>query len=363
MTIGRRLGCGIAALWIAAIALHSPASAQAEDWSQIEASSRKEGRVLSYSTLRPDNWTPIIEAFNKRYPWIKIETLRVGSHNEAFERQRAEAATGARSADILLASSVDRWASMAEKGELVEFAPEHLDELPPWAKAKGYFTFALEPQVLVFNKLLLPEKLWPTGLLDLAAKVRANPAVFKGKISSYNPVVSPFSYSIYWSAMAHHGDAFWPAMQSIGPNIRFEQTTGAIIDKIFTGEYLVALYLPEPLVPKLDGQRGRILGLNFPADGIPMSPRGMGIMQKAQDPASAKLLINFLLSREGQIAIAKGGVMAYWPGIEHEAGAPTLETLQKQFPSDQAFAHVVYTPDMNTRRAEFIERLKAAFGQ
>ncbi len=163
--------------------------------------------------------------------------------------------------------------------------------------------------------------------------------------------------------MAHHGDAFWTAMQAIGPNIRFEQTAGAIVDKVITGEYLVGLYLPESLVPKLDAQRGRIMGIALPDDGTPMSPRSMGIMRKAQSPASAKLLIDFLLSREGQIAIAKGGIIAFWPGIEKEAGMSTLETLQREAKSDRAFSHVQFSPDMNTRRAEFTERLRKSFGQ
>lgn len=346
-----------------AAVLPTTTPAFAEDWGQTEAASRQEGRVLAYSTLRPDNWRPIIEAFNKRYPWIKIETLRVGSHNEAFERQRAESATGTRSADLLLASSVDRWADMSSKGDLVEFTPERVAELPEWAKSKDYFTFAIEPQVLVFNKLLLPEKLWPKGLSDLADKVRGNPALFKGKIATYNPLISPFSYSIYWTAKTHHGDAFWRAMETIGPNVKFEQTAGAIVDKIITGEYLVGLYLPESLVPKLDAQRSRILGIALPEDGTPMSPRSMGVMRKAQSPASAKLLINFLLSRDGQIAIAKGGVVPFWSGIEREAGMVTLETLRKNAKGDRAFAFVLFSPDMNTRRIEFSELLKKSFRQ
>lgn len=361
---GRWVGRGVAAaVGLAALVLPTMASAQAEDWAQIEAASRKEGPVLTYSTLRPDNWKPIIEAFNKRYPWIKVETLRVGSHNEAFERQRAESASGTRSADILLASSVDRWADMSSKGDLVAFAPERLSELPPWAKTKDYFTFAIEPQVLVYNKLLLAEKLWPKGLGDLADKIRTNPALFKGKISSYNPLISPFAYSIYWGAKAHLGAAFWTSLDVIGPNIRFEQTTGAIVDKIITGEYLVGLYLPESLVPKLDAQRSRIMAIALPDDGAPMSPRSMGIMKKAQSPAAAKLLINFLLSRDGQIAIAKGGVTAFWPGIEKDSGMTTLETLERQASSDRVFAHVLFSPEMVTGRAEFQERLKKSFGQ
>jgi iron(III) transport system substrate-binding protein len=353
MAVKRWFHCGATGFWLAAIGLQLPAMAQVEDWSKIEPASRQEGRVLIYSTLRPGNLKPIIDGFNKHYPWIKVETLRVGSQNEAFDRQNAESSTGTRSADILLASSVDLWADMSAKGELIEFVPERINEMPAWAKAKGYFTFAVEPQVIVYNKLLLPQALWPKGLDNLAASVRANPAIFKGKISSYNPMVSPFSYSIYWSAMEHKGDAFWTALQSVGPNIKFEQTTGAIVEKIMTGEYVVGLYLPESLVPKLDVQRSRIMGISLPDDGVPMSPRSMGIMKKAQSPASAKLLINYLLSREGQIAISKGGVTAYWPGIEKEATVPTLETLQKQLKSERAIAQVQFSPEMTSRRAEF----------
>jgi iron(III) transport system substrate-binding protein len=217
--------------------------------------------------------------------------------------------------------------------------------------------------VFVHNKLLLPQKLWPTGLGDLAEKVRANPAVFKRKIASYNPLVSPFAYQIYWSLIRHHADAFWPAIQTIGPSLKFEQTTGAIVDKVITGEYVLGIYLPETLVPTLDAQRARILAVTMPDDGTPMSPRSMGVMSKGQSPNAAKLLVDFLLSREGQVAIAKGGTLAYWPGIDQESGAVSYPTLQQRAKSERSFAEVSFDPAMETRRAEIGERLRKAFGQ
>ncbi|HTK12552.1 MAG TPA: extracellular solute-binding protein [Xanthobacteraceae bacterium] len=340
--------------------------AHAEDWKAIEAASQKEGRVLVYSTLRPENWKPIIAAFQAKYNWLKLETLRVGSHNEAFERYRAEAASGTRTADIVLASSVDRWSKLSTSHQLIDFTPEHIGDVPePFRpKEKGYYTFAVEPQIFVYNKLLLPPNLAPKGMNDLANKVAKNPAVFKGRISSYNPLVSPFAYSIYWSLLKHHGaDEFWKDMNALGPAMKMEATTGAQVDKILTGEYLVGFVLPETLLPKLDATRGKVLSFVYPEDGTPLSPRSMAVMKGGQDPNAAKLLINFLLSREGQVAMAKGGTTVYWPGVEKEADLPTLAEFMASATNTKKIADVTFFPEMESQRQDFTARMKKALGQ
>jgi iron(III) transport system substrate-binding protein len=158
-------------------------AAQAEDWNAVEKASKGQERVLVYSTLRPDNWKPIQEALKARYSWIKLEPLRMGSHNEALERYRAESASGTRSADIVIASLPEEWPRMSAQKELVDFDPADLKKLPKFAKpGAGYFTLSVEPQVLVYNKLLLPAAMQPKGFTDLTDKIAKNPALFKGKV-------------------------------------------------------------------------------------------------------------------------------------------------------------------------------------
>jgi len=336
------------------------AAAKAEDWSAAEKASKGQERVLVYSTLRPDNWQPIQAALKERYSWIRLEPLRMGSHNEALERYRAESASGTRSADIVIASLPDEWPRLSEKKELIDFEPNDLKDLPKFAKpGPGYFTLSVEPQVLIYNKLLLPAPMQPKGFADLADKIAKNPTLFKNKVSSYNPTVSPFSYSIYWTVKDHHGDKFWPLFDRLASAVRFEQTTGVIVDKVMTGEYLVGLFLPEPLVPTLDEKRGRVLGVLYPNDGTPVSPRTMGIPKTSQSPDSAKLVVNFLLTEAGQKAIAAGGLMPYRAGV----AMPDGRSYAKVIAEGGSAALVEFKPEMETGRDAFLGRLRKALGQ
>lgn len=336
------------------------AAAQAEDWGAVEKASKGQERVLVYSTLRPDNWKPIQDALKERYSWIRLEPLRMGSHNEALERYRAESASGTRSADIVIASLPEEWPRMSERKEVIDFDPTDLKKLPKFAKpGPGYFTLSVEPQVMVYNKLLLPAAMQPKGFTDLADKIAKNPALFKNKVSSYNPTISPFSYGIYWTVKDHHGDKFWPMFDKFASSVRFEQTTGVIIDKVMTGEYFVGLFLPEPLVPTIDATRGRVLGVLYPNDGTPVSPRTMGIPKTSQSPDSAKLVVNFLLSEAGQQAMAKGGMMPYYPGV----AMPDGRSYEKVVKEGGAAVIVEFKPEMETGRDAFMGRMRKALGQ
>lgn len=46
-----------------------------------------------------------------------------------------------------------------------------------------------------------------------------------------------------------------------------------------------------------------------------MNTRGMGITQKAASPNSAKLMMDYILSQEGQIAFGEGGLTPYRPDV------------------------------------------------
>ena len=132
-----------------------------------------------------------------------------------------------------------------------------------------------------------------------------------------------------------------------------------IVDKVMTGEYVVGLFLPEPLVPTLDEKRGRVLGVLYPNDGTPVSPRTMGIPKTSQSPASAKLVVNFLLSEAGQKAIAEGGLMPYYPGVAMADG----RSYEKVVKEGGAAVIVDYKPEMESGRDAFMERLRKGLGQ
>lgn len=337
-----------------------PAAALAQDADGLEAQARKEPGLVVYGTLRPANWQPVQAALTTRYPWLKLEPLRIDLNNQIFDRYAAEAASGTRTADVLVASALDRWQDFVSAGNAVDFRPPALAGLPPFANPRpGLFALSVEPMVMLTNKAVLPQPLWATGFGDLADKVQANPAVFRGKVTSYDPTVSTFGTSVFWGLARHHGDAFWPMLAKLAPALRFESTTGAMLDKVTTGEYAVALFVTEALLPPMEGARSRIIRVSTYADGEPLFPRGMAVTKAASSPASARLLVDFLLAPEGQAALGKGGLAPYSPAVPASAGTRTYAGVVKDVGGEANVVVLDYDPGLLTGGKAFVERLRA----
>ena len=66
--------------------------------------------------------------------------------------------------------------------------------------------------------------------------------------------------------------------------------------------------------------------VTFLDDGTVVLPRGIGIAPKAPHAATAKLFTDFVLSAEGQRAVAEGGLTSYRDDV---AAAPGLHTYQE----------------------------------
>ena len=63
-------------------------------------------------------------------------------------------------------------------------------------------------------------------------------------------------------------------------------------------------------------------------------PRGIGIAADAPHPATSKLFIDFLLSEEGQCAVAEGGLSSYREGVEG-AGLHTYQEVVDEVGEDK----------------------------
>jgi iron(III) transport system substrate-binding protein len=90
-----------AAMGLPAARAQTAPSGYPDNYRQIIADAEREGSLLIYSIMSPENWRPIIEGFNKLYPKIKIETLDLPASRESFERYLAERSTNSRTCDLI----------------------------------------------------------------------------------------------------------------------------------------------------------------------------------------------------------------------------------------------------------------------
>ena len=291
--------------------VHAAPNYYPKDYNKIIETSRAEKGLLIYSNMAKDNWNPIIVAFNKHYPWIEIKTLDLNS-SEVFQRFIAESESGIATADFLVTQPPNGWARMLKENRALPYSSPEIPHLPKWAvQQETVYTFAADPSIMVWNTKVLPADMVPKGLADLFEKVKKKPDFFRGRLTCYNDT-STYGLFGAWALYKHHGEKFWNWMDVIGPMSRPESSGGAQNEKILSGEYMLSYNVGViTLAVSSVKKAGKLLGWKYMEDGNIVLVRGLAIPKKTPNVNSAKLLLDFILSQEGQVAMTKGNFTAY----------------------------------------------------
>ena len=333
-----------------------PALAQVKDDPAVVEASKAEAGILVYSNLEPEFWEPVLKLFNEKYPWIKVEATNMGG--DLWEKYYAESSTKTRTADLILTGGADRWLEFIDKGEAVPYVSPHTADLPEWSRPfPGLYSASTDPIIIAYNKFVVPAEKAPKSVADVAALAPD----LKGKISTYDAAANPFGLSLFWT-WARDRSELWSLMEKIGPSARPERSAGTIRDKVLSGEYGVGLFLSGVNIPRLSRPDvEKLVGWTFPADGTPIVLRGLALTKAASSPNSAKLLLDTLLSRDGQIALAQNGVTPYRPDIK-KGDVPFFSygSIVEQV-GEKNILIVGYDRDLVTNRDAFTARWKAAF--
>ena len=332
------------------------------DYSKLVDASKNEKGLLVYSIMSEKNWAPVIKAFNAKYPWIKVDALDLGSY-EVFERYYSESSGNARTADIIITSAPDAWQEFIGKGELATFKSAEDGKVPDWSKlAPSIYTVSSDPMVFIWNKALVKEP--PKTMADLAAMVSKNPDQWKGKLTTYDAEKNATGNAIFWFWTKKNGDAGWKTLETLGKTgVAARTSAGNMVDAVISGEnsagFFVSLISVLPKFPAADP----VLGWSLIGDGTPILTRGAGITKKAASPNSAQLFMDFLLSAEGQKALAEGGLTAYRPDVADSAKLH-LTKLQEQV-GQQNLIPFSFDPDLKeqAKKDAFVAKWKQTFGR
>src|SRR5437763_12782477 len=122
-----RRQCGTAAAsGLAAAAFNmKPASAQAYGAQALIEAAKKEGRMVYYTADFTEPEQEVIKAFNKRFPFVKVELVRAPG-GQLITRIKTEAAAGKLSADAV---------NHSDRGLMLGIADLFQDYKPPTAAA------------------------------------------------------------------------------------------------------------------------------------------------------------------------------------------------------------------------------------
>ena len=300
------------------VLVSSQSFAQATDEQALYAAAQKEGPLVVYSDFSNQIWAPIVREFTAKYPGLEVQTLDI-EQREMAERYFAEKSAGVHFASLIVNNYDEMNRNYITTGEILDYDLPAAAQFPEWSKPfPGVYAMSVDPVVMTWNKLVIPDDKAPHSLAALAELVAADPGNYKGKITTYSPEKDRLSYATYKVTFKTNGEETgWKIYETLGPATKFEVSTGTMVQKIVSGEYLVAYNAASaPVWSRLkDPAFEQILGWSFIEDGTPASPRFVGIPVDAPSLNSAKLLLGFLVSKEGQLAIAEGGRTIYHPDV------------------------------------------------
>jgi iron(III) transport system substrate-binding protein len=332
-----------------------------EDYKKLIQASKNESGLLIYSVLAQYNWAPVIADFNKLYPWIKVSTLDLGGE-EVFQRYYADRGSGSQTGGILLSTSVEAFMDFAKRGNIVPYRSPESEKLPPWSMpAPGLYTVSADPLVMVYNKLLLPENKRPRGLKHLAELARENPRDFRNGITSYDPLVGTAARDLYLIYQQKYGDQLWQWMDMIAPYLRPETSAGPMLQKLAAGEYKVAYFASGVVVfPKTkDAAMQKVMEWRFMEDGQPLWVRPVVIPKDGSSPNSARLMIDFIVSHDGQAAFGRGGLTPYRSDVRKEEVANfTLSSIADAVGGEQNLMIIGFDPALRKEADDFPARWK-----
>ena len=288
---------------LVALAAVSAAGAKPGPLAGLSAQSKKESGLVVYGNPPTANFQALVQRFNYYYPWIKVTSYDLDD-NTIFSKYASEAAQGVRTADLLIASAPNLWVYAARKKYVQDFTPQDLNQYPAWAKQyRGVFVMSPDPAIIVYNKLLLKDKV-PAGVGDIASD-----AGTYGKVTGYT-ADNTFGFTGLYGYVQKKG---WSNLEAIGKRLTPASGVAAQLQLVSQGG-AVAAYLTSPTARftiKSSSSLSQILDWTYVKDGEALIPRGIGITAKAGSPASAKLFLDFVYSKAGQLAMCDAGFTAF----------------------------------------------------
>ena len=343
---------------VAGFPSYYPASYQ-----QIIDAAKSEPKLQIYSIMSKANWQPVMDAFKAKFSFIDLDATDDDAY-AVFDKYYTESAGGAKSADLLISSAMDGWQSFVKKGELEVYKSPEDERVPAWSKlAQGVYTVSSDPMVIIWNKRLVSNP--PKTMAALAELATKDQAKYKpGKITTYIET-NATGFSANWFAAKKVGQDKWlQTVSQIGATQpKVESSGGRMVDGTIAGEIHLGYFVSAiTVLPKFPAAND-ILGYALIGDGTPVITRGMGITKKAKAPNRAKLLFDFILSQDGQIAWANGGLTPYRPDVADKAKIH-LDKLGAEVGA-QNLIPFSFDPDLadSTKAEDFRAKLKKALGR
>jgi iron(III) transport system substrate-binding protein len=264
---------------------------------------RHEGRLTIYTATEEHELEDVLKAFRARHPFISVQYDHIHS-TALYDRFTSEVAAGRPTADLMVSSSMDTQIKLVNDGYAQAYASPEKPNLPAWAvwKDQAYGVTA-EPIVFAYNRKLIPPSAVPRSHVDLERMLAKWPAHFHGAVATYDPEHSATGFLFFTQDLEISHDTWALAKAAGRAGAKYYVSGDQLLNDVIAGRYAVSYNMISSYALEKQAYHPD-LGIVFPDDYTLVMSRIAFITQSARQPASAKLFLDYLLSREGQGLLA-----------------------------------------------------------
>jgi iron(III) transport system substrate-binding protein len=292
----------------AVVGMWDPALAQLPEgydssYAQTVDAAAFEGVVTIYTTTDETEAADLLAGFHALPPNIRVEYDELNS-TELYDRFLTEAAAGKVTSDLVWSSAVDQQMKLVNDGYAATYASPEAARLPQWAvwNYQAYGVTA-EPVAIAYNKGLLPPAEIPKTHTDLTRLLAEKAEALKGKVATYDPERSAVAL-LFITQDVQITKSTWDLVHALGEaGVKLYSTTSTMLDRIAAGDQLIAYNI----IGSYALERAKAdpsVGVVLPADYTIVMSRIAFIPKGAPHPNTAKLFLDYLLSKEGQTRLA-----------------------------------------------------------
>ncbi len=282
------------------------------------ATAKVDGKVMIYSSIYPDIIDLVKPAIKKNFPNLEVNWFQGGTE-KVMAKMAGEMEAKKVAADLLMVADPSYYLTLKGQKMLMNYvSPEAKEVIMGKDKDGAWTAVRVNNMIIAYNTTKLKAEEAPKSWKDLT-----DPK-WKGKIAMPNPLLSGTAYVAVAALADKYGWEYFDKLKANG--LKVEEGNSAIQNKLLTGEYLAVMILEENILKMIETKKEPVKVI-YPEDGVVTIPSPIGIVAGTQNPAGAKAMVDYWLSKEGQKAVVSGWMHSVRADVAPPKGAPNIKDI------------------------------------
>lgn len=289
------------------------------DKSASSSAAPAKGELSLYTSQPEADAQKLIEAFNKKYPDVKVKVFRSGTE-EVVSKVMAEKKMGKVQADVLLVADAATFETLKKQAILDNYESPEMKNIPEALVDKDH-TYAGTKVIatgIMYNTKLVTEA--PKSFMDLTKPVYKDQGIMPSPLYSgaaaYNLSLMTRTQGLGWD--------FYKGLKDNGMLV--DKGNGGILKAVSEGTKGVGIVVDYMVFRA--AAKGAPVKFVYPEEGTPVVTEPIGVVKGSANEKLAKLFEDFVLSEDGQKFTASLGYTPVRKGMKAPEGMKSVDDMK-----------------------------------